>query len=320
MPHLRSICLSINCRELHAIDWGPFVAILSTPQLREFTLSQYLLSPRCTPTESDIDSIAPITSFRYDQYGSRWKLFDYPTQEETLALVLKRLRATLENLVLPMELASLRVLSDSPSRWPRLRILYLRGVFCADPSRHVPFVSALSEMPNLRVLNLELALPSGVDSQLLHLWPRGHTRALRLPWEDLEDLTVSFPHHDDQIYAHLPRSLRRLSLRCSPHYCMHLWHCSECDLYFQHPIRCASEMLEILTSVNAPRLHHLQLEYLTDAADDKLLRCIVERFPNLTSLEIHRYPQPDDKDIPVVSPRFTHFCRTSQSDDGDMPY
>ena len=301
MPRLRSVCLSLSGRELHGIDWDLLEAILSTPHLRKFTLMQYLLSPRGAPTGSDVGSIAPITSFRYDQSGSRWKLFDYPSQEQTLALVIQNLRAALEDLALPMELASSGLFSYS--RWPRLRTLHLKGAFQACRSAHVPFVSLFSGMPELRVLNLELGLPPGTDSQLLHLWPQGYT-ASRLPWENLEDLTVPFAHQDDQVYTHPPRSLRHLSLRWLPRYSMQPWHGEHVSSH-QYPMRRASELLEILGRVKAPRLDRILLEYCADAAEDELLQYVVEKFPDLTSLEIHRYPQPNDEDLPVVSPRST---------------
>ncbi|KZT67998.1 hypothetical protein DAEQUDRAFT_370915 [Daedalea quercina L-15889] len=141
-------------------------------------------------------------------------------------------------------------------------------------------------MPKLRVLNLRMSLGKGVDWRVLHLWPEGYEA--QFPWPELEDLTVPFPSPEDQIYSHLPISMRRLSLRCSPHYCFHLWE-AERLYHLRFPILYASEMLEIFAKINAPYLDYLQLEYRADAAEDDLLKCLVQKFPRLTFLVIHRF-------------------------------
>ncbi|KAH9921872.1 uncharacterized protein B0H18DRAFT_532127 [Fomitopsis serialis] len=284
MPRLRLVHLSFHCREIHGIGWDTLAAILSTPLLRSFTLQSYLFNPRQPPVATSVHSLAPITAFRFVHHVFRRELRKYPSQEVALGLAIKELRHTLESLMLPNEVTPFAILSDN--EWPRLRELHLNGELRPSPDSHRPFVSLFSGMPSLRVLKLELAIPESVNRQVLHLWPQDHEA--RFPWPDLDDLTVSFPSPDDQIYPHLPLSMRRLSLRCTPHHCFYLWEPHRLP-YTQSPILCASEMLEILTKINAPHLDHLLLEYRADDAEDELWRCVARRFSQLTTLEIHRF-------------------------------
>ncbi|KAI1792098.1 hypothetical protein LXA43DRAFT_944518 [Ganoderma leucocontextum] len=296
MPHLRSVCLKLSAREVHGIGWDSIAAILSTPQLRSFTIGSFLLSPREAPSEKWADILAPITTFRYEQPSDRSYLRTYPVQQDSLAFVLTHLRRSLESLLLPSEITSIAVLSHA--QWSQLRELSLNGEFHPGAGRVAPFVSLFSRMLRLRVLNLTLALPKDIDRRQLIFWPEGYES--RLPWPDLEALTISFPDPEDRIFAHLPPSLRRLSLRCTPHHCLHLW--GRNQHFFRHsPMLHASEMLEILTKVSAPLLDSLQLEYHADDADDDLLLCIAKTFPNVRSLEVHRFLASCDDDVPVAN-------------------
>ena len=188
----------------------------------------------------------------------------------------------------------------SATQWPRLRELSLSGEFRPDAEYPTPLVSLFSGLPGLRILNLAFALPRGVTRKQLVLWPEGYRRGdeSQLPWPDLESLTLSFPDPDDRIFARLPPSLRRLSLRCTPRHCLHLWEGDKYD-HYSSPILYSSEMLEILTKISAPRLDHLQLEYIADDADGDLLRCIAERFPSVRSLELQRFLASRDSEEPV---------------------
>ena len=296
MPLLQSVSLEILAREKHGIAWESLAAILSTPQLRTFTLGTFLFSPREAPPETWTDTLAPITTFRYDQ-AFRSFLRTYPVQEDNLAFVLARLHRSLESLILPSEIAPLTFLAQT--QWPQLRELSLNGVFYPCPGHATPLISVFSGMPRLRVLTLTLALHEDVDRKRLMFWPAGYESSL--PWQNLEALTISFPDPDDQIFAHLPPSLRRLSLRCTPHHCLHLW-ATNPHFFLQSPILRASDILGILGKLSTPLLDDLQAEYLADDADSDLLSCIVERFPNLRSLEIHRFlgSNNDSDAVPLV--------------------
>ena len=298
MPRLRSVHLEAYAQEKHGIAWDSIAAILSTPQLRRFGLMTFLLCPREAPSETQADALAPITTFRYDQRVLRSFLRTYPAQRDTLAFLLPRLHRSLESLHLPSEIAPMAALSAT--QWPRLRELSLSGEFRPDAEYPTPLVSLFSGMPGLRILNLAFALPRGVTRKQLVLWPEGyrHSDASQLPWPDLESLTLSFPDPEDRIFSRLPPSLRRLSLRCTPRHCLHLWEGDKYD-YYSSPILYSSEMLEILTKISAPLLDYLQLEYIADDADDDLLRCISGKFPNVRSLEIQRFLASRDSEEPV---------------------
>nr|VWO96496.1 Lrr-gala family type III effector protein (Gala 3) [Ganoderma boninense] len=286
MPRLGSIHLQLGAREIHGIGWDSVAAILSVPQLRSFSIKAFLLSPREVPPEAWTDTLAPITTFRYDQPIFRSILRRYPAQQDTLAVILPRLRQSLESLLLPSEVAPIAVLSQT--QWLRLRELSLSGEFYWSAGYPTPLASLFSGMPGLRILNLAFALPYSASRKQLVLCPAGYESHLGLPWSDLEALTVSFPDPEDRIFAHLSSSLKRFSLRCTPRHFLHLWEGDKYQ-YYESPILYASEMLQVLTQLCAPLLDCLQLEYIADDADDDLLRCIAERFPNIQSLEIERF-------------------------------
>ncbi|KAM5544093.1 hypothetical protein V8D89_002279 [Ganoderma adspersum] len=257
MPLLHSVSLRLCIREVHGIGWELIAAILSTPHLRSFTVGTLLFSPREAPSlETRVDTIAPITTFRYEQPSFRSYLLTYPTQRDSLAFVLTHTHRSLESLLLPSEVAPVAVLSQT--QWPQLRELSLRGEFRWGP---VPLMTVFSGMPRLRALNLALALPRSVDRKQLILCPAGYESPL--PWPDLEALTVSFPDPEDGIFARLPPSLRRLATK-----------------YCHSPILSASEMLQVMNRISTPLLDSLQFEYCADDADDDLLRCVADRFPN----------------------------------------
>ncbi|PIL28093.1 hypothetical protein GSI_09744 [Ganoderma sinense ZZ0214-1] len=297
MPLLRSIHLKACTLDIHGIGWDSIAAILSAPQLRSFTLGAFLLSPREAPLDRTCtDALAPITTFRFEQPALHASLLDYPAQQNTLAFVLPRLHSFLESLHLPSEVAPVAVLSQT--QWPRLRELSLTGEFDPSVGYPTPLASLFSGMSGLHILNLTLALPRGVSRKRLMLWPEGYES--RLLWPDLESLTLSYPDPEDHIFAHLPPSLRRLSLRCTPHHCLHLW--EQFDYrYYDSPILYSSEMLEILTRISTPLLDRLQLEYLVDSAEDDLLRCIVDKFPNVRFLEVQRFQTSRCESVPVAT-------------------
>ncbi|KAH9830270.1 uncharacterized protein C8Q71DRAFT_371990 [Rhodofomes roseus] len=277
MPRIRSLYLAFWYREIHGIGWDNLEAILSTPLLRSVTVEQFLFSPRQAPMIESIERIAPLTTFRFKHRVIRGELRDYPIQEATLGLVIGKLRHTLESLLLPSEVTPFRALASN--QWPRLRELHLMGEIHSGPDIPIPFVTLFSGMPKLRTLKLQLALPWGIDRQILQLWPKDYEA--QFPWQELDDLTMSFPCSEDQIYSRLPRTMQRLSLRCTPYYHFSSWR--------RHPLLVASAMLEILSKVDTPSLKHLELEYRADAAENDLLLCLTQKFPRLTSLEIHRF-------------------------------
>lgn len=106
------------------------------------------------------------------------------------------------------------------------------------------------------------------------------------PWPDLQQLTISFPADDDQIYENLPVTLRKLTLQCFPHITSN-FHRSGAE-GVSEPIH-SSDLLRILRRCDLPLLRGLELEYREDEADDELLRHIGVAFPALRQLKVRRY-------------------------------
>ena len=309
MPRLRSIMVSFSCHAVHGLSWETLTSILSVPQLENFNIQLFNFSPRPRPApDVDARSLAPLKSFRYIQPAFRWWPHYFPPERDALADVLGQLHDSLEILHLPSMSAPINALAVEP--WPRLRELVLQGQL--PQGLRSPFITLLSGMPKLLVLRLLFALPPGVDR--LPIWPQGVVTSF--PWPELEELSLSFPPPEDQIYAFLPESLRRLSLRCCPHHCVRervdrpVWH---------SPILSASEMLQILSRSPLPHLDHLQLEYLADDADGPLLRHVTTAFPGLLTLEVHRFRPEGVDEIPVVRWIFFFSSRPAFSSDSADP-
>ncbi|KAI1792121.1 hypothetical protein LXA43DRAFT_887951, partial [Ganoderma leucocontextum] len=208
---LRSILVYFLSNEVHGLRWETLTSILSN-----FGLQLFNFSPRPHPATSvDTLSLAPLRSFRYIQPAFHWIPHHFPPERDALADVLVHLHNSLELLHLPSMSAPINMLSVDP--WPRLRELVLQGQL--PENIHSPFITLFSGMPKLRVLSLMFAFPRDVNPQ--PVWPRGLDTSF--PWPELESLVLSFPTPDDQLYASLPPCLRRLSLGCCPHHCVHEW-------------------------------------------------------------------------------------------------
>ena len=291
MPRLRSIHIGFRWKDEHGLSWDALEAILSASQLREVTIQTYLVCPRGAPArDMPLKNSAQLTTFRHVRYTSHSVLHE-DAQRTSLAIVVGSLNLYLERLRLPSDLAPIPTLRSLP--WPRLRELKLDGVW--PPHLDTPLIHIISEMPVLRTLALETALPCDMERQAV--WPRGSS--LRFPFPELEELVVSFPHPEDQLYSHLPPTLRSLSLRCCPHHCVYVWTPDTC-MCWHSPISRASELLRILSSVKLPLLRQLQLEYIADHGDAALLDTVSDSFPHLSSLEIHRFRDVDISDVSVV--------------------
>ena len=293
MPRLRSIYVYFRCNEVHGLRWQTLASILTTPTLENFNLQWFNFSPRPRlATEVDTRPLAPLKSFQYIQAAFRRVQHYFPPERDALADVLGRIHNTLEVLQLPSLPAPLDMLSMKP--WPRLRELVLHGQL--PEGLRTPFITLLSGMSKLRVLHLKFALPLDVEPQAV--WPPGMDTSF--PWPELEELVVSFPVSEDRVYASLPSSLRLLSLRCCPHHCVHKWVGRP---MWHSPVLSASEMLRVLSRCQLPHLGHLQFEYRADDADRSLLRHLSAAFPELLTLEVHRFRPAGVEEIPMVRRR-----------------
>ncbi|KAI1788691.1 hypothetical protein LXA43DRAFT_894250 [Ganoderma leucocontextum] len=290
MPCLHSILVHFLSNEVHGLRWETLTSILTIPQLENFGLQLFNFSPRPRlATNVGTLSFAPLKLFQYIQPTFHWIPHHFPPERDALADVLGQLHNSLELLHLPSMSAPINMLSVDP--WPRLRELVLQGQLPENICS--PFITLLSGMPRLRVLSLMFALPRDVDPQ--PVWPRGLDTSF--PWPELESLVLSFPTPDDQLYASLPPCLRRLSLRCCPHHCVHEWVDRP---EWRSPVLSASEMLRVLSRCRLPHLERLQFEYRADDADRSLLRHLTTVFPQLLTLEIHRFRPVGVDEIPMV--------------------
>ena len=185
--------------------------ILSLPHLRHLHIDGLYICPELLDCYNlDNATVAPLTTFHYTMpdYRQPWS---FPSEVATLDFLVRKLHTSLERLMLPVESAPIRTISSL--HWPRLREFTLRGERWSDPV--IPIVTLFSSMPCLRSLSLKLSEPKDAPAGVV--WPKGVSATL--PWSNLETLSVSHPDPHDEVYTHLPPSLRCLALRSWPHEC-----------------------------------------------------------------------------------------------------
>ncbi|PIL36449.1 hypothetical protein GSI_00138 [Ganoderma sinense ZZ0214-1] len=297
MPRLTEVVFD-NCKYIpvHGLPWRTVRAMLTIPNLHHFAIASLRICPTADDTvewgDSGLQPSAALSSFRYwvrDPTPTR----SFPAEERGLDTVVRAFHASLETLDLPSEPAPIQLMCSLS--WPRLRELRLRGLRWTTPS--TPIVSLFACMPHLRTLVLQLYEPEHVDARAV--WPRGFSATY--PWPELEYLSISHPDADDDIYAHLPPTLRGLALRSWPHFCVQIKNDNEYpprDLRWSFPMANASSILRILQRCGTPDLRTLELEYEVDepGVDAELLQYVAASFPRLRTLELHRYRNGD----PVV--------------------
>ena len=297
MPRLRSVSiLSRPAIDDHGLSWEALNVFLSLPHLREFFLDTFTLCPRrFSPPDNRTTPLAPLTSLKYLKDELRGPPRTYTSERDALTYVTKMLCLSLKILELPVESAPLYALSLY--LWPRLVELRLSGEYPAGLS--LPFISILSNMSNLHVLALHFTVPFNTIKQ--PLWSSRHTTRTTCLWPELVDFSVSFPDPDDQIYNHLPDSIRRLSLRCCPHHCFHCWQSYE-PKRWSSPILSASELLHILQRCNTPLLDALRIDYVEEGTGPGVLQQLPALFPVLTTLEVNRFRERGGRDASIVRP------------------
>ncbi|KAI0350387.1 hypothetical protein OH77DRAFT_1430992 [Trametes cingulata] len=294
MPRLQRIIVRKDPRNPR-ISWPWLHEMISAPTLRFLELYGRLLD------DDDEDRLAhatcnfrpaPLTTLRLIPDYLRPYPRSFPSEVESLALLLEHLSRTLQTLVVPSEqCASFSLFSRYD--WPQLRELCIEGDGATAWASPIPLVSALSRMPRLRILHLKLAQCGGQRPR--PIWPPGHD-IKALPWPELESLTVSWPCAGDRIFEHLPDTLRHLALRCWPRL-----YVIRRDLVVDEDapwLRDAPECVDILGVLGqCPQrtaLRSLDLEFsaATDVEDRELLKCIPTVFPHLQELQIYRYCHP----------------------------
>ncbi|RPD61022.1 hypothetical protein L227DRAFT_73839 [Lentinus tigrinus ALCF2SS1-6] len=280
----------------HGLTWETLCGLLSLPHLSHLVLDQVNVCPIPPDPEAlPVNPCAPLTRLEYCLPNIRYP-YSQPSEVDALDRILRSFHLSLETLSLPSEPAPLYTIPLLD--WPRLRELRLRGIYWTSP--HDPIVKLFACMHNLRVLTLELMEQESATRSGIALWPSG-TRA-SYPWPYLDSLSVSHPDPDDEIYAHLPSTMRTLVIRPWPHQCIRRGQEVSCvpeELRSYSPPPSPSVLLRILSRCYMPRLHTLGIEYRSDSTELSLLSHIASNFGLLKTLELHRYRSDGDMKIPM---------------------
>lgn len=291
-------------------------AILSAPQLCSIQFGPSI----CLPVEQDASfpkrvrltgPAPPIVTFRrslrsYQPYQRT------AAEADILYRLFKQIHGTLQVAEMTSDTAPLRAFRDND--WPRLDELVLRGGPRRSSCAFV--VENLTRMPNLRVLKLELAQPCGTDPRRICPpdWSGG------CPWPRLEVLTISHPHPDVDLYAHLPATLQELTLRCFPRH--YVAAAPTAEGRYMGPrgwgpsLRTSAEMRRILCRCGSSLIHlrHLDIEFEESDEDVPLLRHIANTFRTLTFLQILRYHKdPERRRTDWVSTTNVSLCITNNT-------
>ncbi|TBU27511.1 hypothetical protein BD311DRAFT_778868 [Dichomitus squalens] len=276
MPKLHTLRLSAS--QVNGIPWEAMQAILAIPQLRALhitgTLDRRLLHPLEIERRASLPPASPTSLECAPRPYS-----DYPgsslAQRRLLGALLQQpsIQHALATLAIPDECLPSDVFCSA--QFPRLRDVSLRGrrgVWALLAGElHNPHVTALAGIPNLIALELNFAAQETPGRQ--PIWPASSPCAT-LPWQRLRHLSVSYPDPEDEVYSHLPTTLRSLALRCWPRHYLHtLPHDAEAMNWmgWSSPVLSASEMLRILRRCPSDRTDALEIEYVADDDNDEEL-------------------------------------------------
>ena len=302
MPSLSKLSLCTDIGVVHGPSWTFLQLALSLPHLRQFEMTGLTFCPVVLPTETlelGDGTCAPLTAFRYEAILTRDRRYALAGEKDALSLVLERIHHSLAALALPSEPAPVTLMSRR--HWPSLRELRLRGMRWAEP--RTPIVLLFANMPKLRSLSLELAVPDGAAPEAI--WPPGLASDTIFPWPELEGLTVANPNPNDELFANLPPCLRSLALPSCPRKCVKewLWRYERGRHWFPPTLHLisASNLLRILVRCSASGLRSLEVEYSADEREYDLLRHLASSFSSTTSLTFCRYRRSEESVVSVVS-------------------
>ncbi|KAL7284057.1 hypothetical protein ACG7TL_001334 [Trametes sanguinea] len=306
MPNLHHVILKRAewpSRVEASIQWPYLRAILSSAsRLRglEISIAVELNLNGAATFASVLDFPIPcLTSFTLTIPDYKYHHRHDTTRAELSSALLPRLFPMLNQLFLSLDVAPLQLIATL--RWPCLREFTLQGDRRASLDPHLVSIALAAGMPELRSFLILRARRK--TRRRLILWPADWTGGI--PFPKLECLEVSYPNPKDDLYSHLPDTLRRLSLRCWPRHYMHQQRCDRNAmnrLRWQSPVLTASEMLSILQRCRSVPLEQLEIEYQVDENDEVLLRSLAELFPALRTLTVYRYrAEGSSDDIPVES-------------------
>lgn len=277
MPHLTQVIWH-GPGTLNQVKLTHLLLLLTSPSLRSLTLNNVWLQPDESdpnPAASDLRALR-IDFSRQVQGGGSTKPGFVEAHLACMHSIMGRLRPHLESLTLSGHSAKLSSLAAAA--WPSLRAFSLtRG----DAIFDVPWVQFLGQTPALS--SLTVALESGRSPSII---PPDAAEALFLPC--LRHLTISSPHPNDNVFYAAPPELQELSIRDSPRY--YTVRTPNATDPVNEPILTCSDVLHIFSVLSVANLGALELVYLEDAEEFGMLRLLAESCPNLSLLELHRYP------------------------------
>lgn len=184
-----------------------------------------------------------------------------------------QMHLNLETLMIHGETAQSDLMADLS--WPCLLELTLYSV---SPCTDVPMSSLLSHMQSLRTLHLDFA-HTPRKPRFLICPPESYHN---VP-PSLTSLTLSWPGRNDQVFFHLPPTLRYLSLRDSPRI-----HVIDRQDVRSVPSLKGSEIVEMLKSSELTDLESLEVLYEGGLNEVAMLKFISASFPSLRRLELCR--------------------------------
>ncbi|RPD54378.1 hypothetical protein L226DRAFT_277658 [Lentinus tigrinus ALCF2SS1-7] len=197
----------------HGLNWETLYGLLPLPHLSWLVLDRIHACP--IPPDSAAAPLAnphaPLTCLEYRLPNIRYP-YSLSSEVDALDRMLRSFHLSLETLSLPSEPMLMHIVPLLD--WPRLRELRLRGIHWTSP--HDPIISLFACMYGLRVLSLELMEQASTSA--IALWPRGFRASY--PWPYLDSLSVSHPDPDDEIYEHLPSTMKTLELRPWSYLCI----------------------------------------------------------------------------------------------------
>ena len=295
MPKLHTITITQTTDG--GLPWEAINAMVEVPQLRHLHFNIMRIDDRYTLHPNIERSlrlrVTALNTLEYNTYDLRPLTSYSPIEVQVFSVLLGQAatQRSLERLSIPSSCAPLDWLSTRD--WPNLHELTLYGqrrqiTSSVHGRPPIPYIFMLANMPRLQSLKLMLSQPANMKRQAI--WPPGMD--CEHPCPDLRELVVSYPHPDDEIYTHLPSTLRLLSLRCWPrHYLHFLPHDIKGINSFgwSSPVLTASEMLRILRRCPSSSIHHLELEFEEDSAGGDLFSFLPAKYPQLRHLIIHRY-------------------------------
>ncbi|KAI0643824.1 hypothetical protein C8Q79DRAFT_915062 [Trametes meyenii] len=195
-------------------------------------------------------------------------------------------------LQLPLGCAPIQEMAEKD--WPSMHTLVLEGELPSSAGRQfcMGLSKILSRMPGLRCLAIRAALPKRTSVGRLRIL--GDPSPLLPSCASLRSLTITYPDPNDAVFSLRAPQLEKLSIRDWPrHYSIRAEHWY--SNYWRSPVLFASEILPGLRRISTPSLASLEFVYIADRVDTDLLHHIVDAYPCLRHLELHRYRHLDEQ-------------------------